>query len=53
MKIEITEVLRHVFTCPDCEYEITLDDLVLDEGEIVSCSVCGEEYEVENIRYIE
>jgi alpha-aminoadipate/glutamate carrier protein LysW len=32
--------------CPECETDLDLDEEELEEGEIVSCSECGTDFEV-------
>jgi alpha-aminoadipate/glutamate carrier protein LysW len=32
--------------CPECESSIDVDKEEMDEGEIVSCSECGTDFEV-------
>lgn len=38
-------------TCPECEAELTLQDV--EKGEIVQCAECGAELEVVNTNPIE
>jgi alpha-aminoadipate carrier protein LysW len=40
-----------VGTCPECEAELTLQDV--EKGEIVQCAECGAELEVVNTNPIE
>jgi alpha-aminoadipate/glutamate carrier protein LysW len=35
-----------MIVCPECESHIDVDQDVMEEGEIVSCSECGTDYEV-------
>ena len=32
--------------CPECESDLDIEEDELDEGEIVSCSECGSDFEV-------
>lgn len=32
--------------CPECESDLDIDEDEVDEGEIVSCSECGTDFEV-------
>lgn len=35
-----------MIVCPECESHIDVDQDVMEEGEIVSCSECGTDFEV-------
>jgi len=35
-----------MIVCPECESDIDVDEDELDEGEIVSCTECGSDFEV-------
>lgn len=39
--------------CPECESEIDVDEDELDEGEVVSCSECGSDFEVVGVEPLE
>ncbi len=39
--------------CPECESEIDVEEDELDEGEIVSCSDCGTDFEVVGVEPLE
>jgi alpha-aminoadipate carrier protein LysW len=39
--------------CPECESEIDIDSTDLDEGEIVSCTDCGTDFEVVGVEPLE
>jgi alpha-aminoadipate/glutamate carrier protein LysW len=39
--------------CPECESELEIDDLDVDEGEIISCPECGVELKVLSVSPIE
>jgi alpha-aminoadipate carrier protein LysW len=39
--------------CPECESEIDVDEDELDEGEVVSCSECGSDFEVVTVEPLE
>ena len=39
--------------CPECESEIEIDDLDVDEGEVISCPECGVDLRVVSIGPIE
>jgi alpha-aminoadipate carrier protein LysW len=32
--------------CPECDTDLDVDEEEVDEGEIISCSECGTDYEV-------
>jgi len=32
--------------CPECDTDLDLDEDELDEGDVISCSECGSEFEV-------
>ena len=32
--------------CPECETDLDLDEDELEEGDVVSCTECGSEFEV-------
>ena len=35
-----------MIVCPDCESDIDVDEDELEEGEVVSCTECGSDFEV-------
>ena len=35
-----------MIVCPECESDIDVDEDELDEGEVVSCTECGSDFEV-------
>jgi alpha-aminoadipate/glutamate carrier protein LysW len=35
-----------MIVCPDCENDIDVDEDELEEGEVVSCTECGSDFEV-------
>jgi alpha-aminoadipate carrier protein LysW len=39
--------------CPECESDLDLEEDELDEGEVVSCSECGSDFEVVGIDPLE
>jgi alpha-aminoadipate carrier protein LysW len=39
--------------CPECESEIDVDEDTLDEGEVVSCAECGNDFEVITLEPLE
>jgi len=39
--------------CPECESELEIDDLDVDEGEVISCPECGVDLRVLSIGPIE
>jgi len=39
--------------CPECETDLDLDEEELEEGEIVSCSECGSDFEVVTVSPLE
>jgi alpha-aminoadipate carrier protein LysW len=39
--------------CPECETEIDVEEGELDEGEIVSCTDCGTDFEVVGVEPLE
>ncbi len=39
--------------CPECEAEIDVEEEELDEGEVVSCTDCGSEFEVVGVEPLE
>ena len=39
--------------CPECESEIDVDVVDLDEGETISCTDCGTEFEVVGVEPLE
>jgi alpha-aminoadipate/glutamate carrier protein LysW len=40
-------------TCPECENDLDIEEDEVDEGEIVSCSECGSDFEVITLNPIE
>lgn len=39
--------------CPECESEIDVDEDELDEGEVISCTECGSDFEVVGVEPLE
>jgi len=39
--------------CPDCETDLDIDEEEVDEGEVVSCPECGNDFEVITVNPIE
>ena len=39
--------------CPECESEIEIDDLDVDQGEVISCPECGVDLRVLSVGPIE
>lgn len=39
--------------CPECESDLDLEEEDLDEGEIVSCTECGTDFEVVGVDPLE
>lgn len=39
--------------CPECENEIDVEEEELDEGEVVSCTECGTDFEVVTVDPLE
>ena len=39
--------------CPECESELDIEEDEVDEGEIVSCTECGSDFEVVAIEPLE
>ncbi len=39
--------------CPECESEIDVEEEELDEGEVVSCTECGTDFEVVAVEPLE
>jgi alpha-aminoadipate carrier protein LysW len=39
--------------CPECENDLDIEEDEVDEGEIVSCSECGSDFEIITINPIE
>jgi|SRR5438270_13117980 alpha-aminoadipate carrier protein LysW len=46
---------REVFMiyCPECENDLDIEEDEVDEGEIVSCSECGTDFEIVTVNPIE
>jgi alpha-aminoadipate/glutamate carrier protein LysW len=42
-----------MITCPECENDLDIEEDEIDEGEIVSCSECGSDFEVITLNPIE
>ena len=42
-----------MITCPECENDLDIEEEEIDEGEIVSCSECGSDFEVITLNPIE
>ncbi len=39
--------------CPECESDLDVDESELDEGEILSCTECGTDFEVVGLEPLE
>jgi alpha-aminoadipate/glutamate carrier protein LysW len=39
--------------CPECETELDMDEDGVDEGEVITCPECGNDYEVITINPVE
>lgn len=39
--------------CPECENDLDIEEDEIDEGEIVSCTECGTDFEVVTVNPIE
>jgi alpha-aminoadipate carrier protein LysW len=39
--------------CPECESDLDIEEDELDEGEVVSCSECGTDFEVVTVEPLE
>jgi alpha-aminoadipate carrier protein LysW len=39
--------------CPECESELDIEEDEVDEGEIVSCTECGSDFEVVAVEPLE
>ncbi len=39
--------------CPECETDLDIEEEELDEGEVVSCTECGSEFEVVGLEPLE
>ncbi|MDT8069448.1 MAG: hypothetical protein ROO76_14885 [Terriglobia bacterium] len=39
--------------CPECETDLDIEEDELDEGEIVSCTECGTDFEVVGVEPLE
>lgn len=39
--------------CPECESDLDIEEDELDEGEVVSCTECGSEFEVVGVEPLE
>ena len=35
-----------MYLCPECEADLDIEEGEVDEGEIVSCTECGKDFEV-------
>jgi alpha-aminoadipate/glutamate carrier protein LysW len=42
-----------MITCPECENDLDIEEEEVDEGEIVSCTECGSDFEVITLNPIE
>jgi len=42
-----------MISCPECENDLDIEEDEIDEGEIVSCSECGSDFEVITLNPIE
>ena len=39
--------------CPECESDLDIEEDELDEGEVVSCTECGSDFEVVGVEPLE
>ena len=39
--------------CPECENDLDIEEDELDEGEVVSCTECGTDFEVVGVEPLE
>lgn len=39
--------------CPECESDLDIEEDELDEGEIISCTECGTDFEVVTVEPLE
>ncbi len=39
--------------CPECDTELNIDLDIVDEGDVVACEECGNEYEVVGVDPLE
>lgn len=39
--------------CPECESDLDIEEDELDEGEVVSCTECGTDFEVVGVEPLE
>ena len=39
--------------CPECESDLDVEESELDEGEILSCTECGSDFEVVGVEPLE
>lgn len=39
--------------CPECENDLDIEEDEIDEGEIVSCTECGTDFEVVTVNPVE
>lgn len=39
--------------CPECETDLDIEEDELDEGEIISCTECGTDFEVVGVEPLE
>lgn len=39
--------------CPECESDLDIEEDELDEGEVVSCTECGSDFEVVTVEPLE
>ena len=39
--------------CPECESDLDIEEDELDEGEVVSCTECGTDFEVVTVEPLE
>ena len=42
-----------MITCPECENNLDIEEDEVDEGEIVSCTECGSDFEVITLNPVE
>ena len=39
--------------CPECESDLDIEEDELDEGEVISCTECGSDFEVVGVEPLE
>jgi alpha-aminoadipate carrier protein LysW len=47
------EVEELMILCPECESDLDVEEDELDEGEILSCTECGSDFEVVGVEPLE